>query len=62
MQYDRKTMKAIGVILNMNKMDTVPRGEEGKYPNPLYSVWIYKDEIKSLQQGRMPESWGGVGE
>lgn len=58
MKYDRATLKAIGRILNMNKMGTVPPEDKGKVPNPLYNVRIYKDEIEDCQHGRMPEGWG----
>jgi len=57
MKHKPGTLRKIGKILNMNKMGTIPAGEEVKYPNPLYSVWIYKDEIQSLVKGEMPEDW-----
>jgi len=58
MKYDAKTLKKIGMILNMNKMGTVPSIEDKPpAPNPLYSVWIYKDEIDALLKGELPEDW-----
>ncbi len=57
MEYDKDTLRKIGKILKMNQMGTIPSSEEGKFPNPLLSVWIYKDEIESLCKGDMPEEW-----
>jgi len=59
MKYESRTLRKVGKILNTNKMGTIPDGEEGTYPNPLYSVWIYKDEIQALLKGEMPEDWLG---
>ena len=52
-----RAIKVIGRILKMNRMDTVPPGEERKVPNPLWSVWIHDDEIKDMCKGRIPEDW-----
>ena len=57
MKYDTKALKKIGKILDLNKMGTIPAEDEGKVPNPLYSVWIYKDEIAALKKGEIPEGW-----
>ena len=53
MDYDKRTLKAIGKILKMNKMGII----EDSKTDPLYSVWVYKGEIRSLLEGKMPEEW-----
>ena len=51
---DKRTLKAIGKMLWDNKMDKV---SDSNCPNPLYSVWIYKDEIQELKKGRLPDGF-----
>ena len=60
MEYDSKTLRKVGKILNVHKMGTIPSGEEKKVPNPLWSVGVYDDEIEDLLKGELPEDWEGV--
>jgi len=54
MQYDAKTLRKVGRMLNKKKM-MIASGKGRQ--NPLYSVRVYKDEIQSLLKGEMPEEW-----
>ena len=53
---EAKVLRKIGRVLDFNKMETIPPDDEKAY-NPLYNVWVYKDEIKALKNGTMPEDW-----
>ena len=51
-----RAIKTIGEILKLNRMGTVPEGQEHEW-NPLWTVRLWDDEIKDLCKGKIPEDW-----